>query len=283
MDGIDAARKIHDLYKIPVVYLTAYSDDQTFARAIGTALYGYLIKPVTANALRTTIEVALEKYRIEESLRQANRKLNLLSSITRHDILNTLTAIVAANDLVRLKVTDPMIIEHLNRQAQLLTQIQQQVAFARDYECLGMGEPVWHDLDTLIKTNAEQIIPNTIRMEISTQNLQIYADPLFEKVIYNLLDNSIRHGKSVTIIRFFIKFDRDGLTFICEDNGGGIAPDEKERIFERGFGKNTGFGLFLVREILGTMNSSIHETGTFGTGARFEIIIPLGSYRVSGS
>jgi signal transduction histidine kinase len=279
MDGIETARKIHELYRIPVVYVTAYSDDRTFSRAIGTALYGYLIKPVTANALRNTIEIALEKHRIEKSLRQANKKLALLSSITRHDILNTLTALVSVNDLARLKAEDSSISEYLDRQARLLSLVQKQVGFARDYECLGMGQPVWHDLKKLISATAAQALPDTIRIEVTMQDLQIFADPLFERVIYNLLDNAVRHGATVTRVRFLAREENEGLAITCEDNGIGIAEEEKERIFERGFGKNTGLGLFLVREILDTMESSIRETGTPGSGAVFEIQIPRGSYR----
>ena len=55
----------------------------------------------------------------------------------------------------------------------------------------------------------------------------------------------------------------------------------RRRIFERGFGKNTGLGLFLVREILAITGITIRETGTAGTGARFEITVPRGRYRVA--
>jgi signal transduction histidine kinase len=66
---------------------------------------------------------------------------------------------------------------------------------------------------------------------------------------------------------------------IVEDNGSGIPAILKKQIFERGFGKNTGFGLFLIREILAITGLSIEETGTEGKGARFEIRLPPGSWR----
>jgi hypothetical protein len=58
--------------------------------------------------------------------------------------------------------------------------------------------------------------------------------------------------------------------------------EDKERIFELGFGKNTGYGLFLVREVLSITGFSIRETGEEGKGARFEISIPPGMYRYRG-
>ena len=271
------------MYQPAGVYLTAYSADQPFSRAISTALYGYLIKPITPNTLRTTIEVALEKYRIEESLRQANRKLGLLSSITRHDILNTLTALMGAVDLARATGTDPAFLAHLDEEERLLDRIQRQIGFTRDYENLGAAAPVWHDAGELIASAAQQVVPAGIRVETSVGGILLFADPLFEKVIYNLLDNAVRHGGGVTTIRFSGETTGSGFTLVCSDDGEGIPVGEKSRIFDRGYGKNTGLGLFLVREILAITGFSIVETGNPDEGARFEIHVPEGSYRLSGS
>jgi signal transduction histidine kinase len=69
------------------------------------------------------------------------------------------------------------------------------------------------------------------------------------------------------------------MVLVVEDNGGGVPADEKIKIFERGYGKNTGWGLFLVREILAVTWMTIAETGTPGKGARFEIHMPQGTFR----
>ena len=61
----------------------------------------------------------------------------------------------------------------------------------------------------------------------------------------------------------------------------GISPDQKESIFERGYGKNTGMGLFLAREILAITGITIAETGKPGKGARFEITVPAGMWQRS--
>lgn len=68
-----------------------------------------------------------------------------------------------------------------------------------------------------------------------------------------------------------------------EDDGAGIADDAKTRIFERGYGKNTGLGLFLIKEILSLSGITIYESGESGKGARFCLLIPEGKYRFSGS
>ena len=86
-------------------------------------------------------------------------------------------------------------------------------------------------------------------------------------------------GGSSRIIRLSYRIVNSGCLVICEDNGVGVAEEDKEKIFLREFGKHTGFGLFLSREILGITGFSIRETGIPGNGARFEILIPEGSFR----
>ena len=59
----------------------------------------------------------------------------------------------------------------------------------------------------------------------------------------------------------------------------GIPVDEKEKIFVRGYGKHTGLGLYLVREILELTGIAVKETGEPGRGARFELLVPFGNYK----
>jgi signal transduction histidine kinase len=73
--------------------------------------------------------------------------------------------------------------------------------------------------------------------------------------------------------------DEAGMKIVYEDNGQGVPVKGKDDIFKRGYGKNTGFGLFLSREILAITGLTIKETGTYGKGARFEIRVPHGCYR----
>lgn len=107
----------------------------------------------------------------------------------------------------------------------------------------------------------------------------MYADLLLEKVIYNLVDNSLRHAEKLTRIRFYYRQDEKGVALICEDNGIGIPQHAKEKIFRREYYRNTGYGLFLVTEILSITGLSIQETGEPGKGARFEILAPPGFFR----
>jgi PAS domain S-box-containing protein len=70
IDGIEAAAQIRDRLQIPIVYLTAYTNEETLNRAKLTEPYGYILKPFEARDLATTIEVALYKYQMEQQLRE---------------------------------------------------------------------------------------------------------------------------------------------------------------------------------------------------------------------
>jgi len=214
----------------------------------------------------------------EEALRIANRQLNLLSGITRHDILNKVSVIRSYLFLTEDLNTEPKISEYLQKIDSGTRKIESLIEFTGCYEDLGSTQPIWQNLDTILDHLhfTKQIIPH-----ITIQDYAVFADPMLEKVFENLLDNSIRHGGAVSTIRVSSCRDGDGLIVVWEDNGDGIAESEKEKIFERGFGKNTGLGMFLVREILSLTSITIAENGRPGEGARFEIRVPRHSYRVN--
>jgi len=75
VDGIEAAALIRSRFQIPVVYLTAYSDEETVDRAKFTEPYGYILKPFEARDLCTTIEVSLHKHQMEQQLREREQWL----------------------------------------------------------------------------------------------------------------------------------------------------------------------------------------------------------------
>ena len=69
------------------------------------------------------------------------------------------------------------------------------------------------------------------------------------------------------------------IAIVYEDDGVGMRETDKEKIFTKGFGTNTGFGLFLSREILSITGLIIKESGVYGKGVRFEILVPKGKFR----
>ena len=220
----------------------------------------------------------------EDAFGIANKKLNLLSSITRHDIRNQLMALIAFLELTRMKVTDPEVIGYVEKEQAAAEAIGHQIEFTRNYEEIGVGAPQWQDVTQLAEQLQSLLPPGEITLTLALHGLEVYADPLLGKVFENLVDNSLRHGERVRNITLStLQYGMGDIALVYEDDGVGVHDDEKERIFEKGFGKNTGLGLFLSREILAISGFVMKESGTYGRGVRFEIVVPKGKYRFSGT
>jgi len=216
----------------------------------------------------------------QAAFQTANKKLNLLSSITRHDIKNQLMGLMAFIELSKEKSTDPELLHFIDREDSAVQAILRQIEFTKDYEELGVHSPTWQDIGVHVAALQSLIPPGEIDVAVHVRGLEIFADPLFEKVFGNLIDNSRRHSERVRHITISsMPCGQDTLAIVYEDDGVGVQESDKERIFENGFGKNTGLGLFLTREILGITGLSIKELGVYGKGARFEILVPKGKFR----
>jgi CheY-like chemotaxis protein len=66
MDGVKTAEEIHKRFNIPIIFLTAYSDDELLEKAKKTKPYGYIVKPFKANDLKSNIEIALYRHQMEK-------------------------------------------------------------------------------------------------------------------------------------------------------------------------------------------------------------------------
>jgi signal transduction histidine kinase len=210
----------------------------------------------------------------------ANKKLNLLSGITRHDIRNQILALMGFIALAKMKTSDPDLLRYIEQEETAAQNIQRQIEFTKNYEEIGIQAPQWQDIGMQCTAMQALAAKDGITVSAAIRGLEIFADPLLEKVFENLVDNSRRHGERVRNISFStLEYGLDTIALVYEDDGIGIHEDDKERIFDKGFGKNTGLGLFLIREILSITELEIKETGIYGRGARFEIMVPKGRYR----
>lgn len=220
-----------------------------------------------------------ERKQAEDAIKKANKQVSLLTSITRHDILNQLTMLEGYIARLKKLPGDDNFSGMIQKEEKIVKTIYSQIVFTRIYQNVGVQPPQWKNVKTSISSVLVTANVGNVSVVLNTGNLEIYADLLIEKVFFNLIENALRHGKHVT--RIWVSYQQAGKNVILaiEDDGIGIPEQDKEQIFTRGYGKNTGYGLFLTREILAITGIIIRETGTPGTGARFEMIVPEGAYR----
>ncbi len=218
-----------------------------------------------------------------DALATAHKKLNLLSSVTRHDMMNKVTGLTVYLDLMKITNDPAMNAVYLQRIDEITRMIRDEIAFTRDYQEMGVKSPAWQDISGCIASAKSQVDTGTISVTDDCAGVELFADPLLVKVIINLLENAVRHGgNNLSTVRFSCRCSGDSFILTCEDNGAGIEEADKAQLFTRGFGKHTGLGLFLSREILQSTGLSIHENGIPGKGACFEITAHAGSFRFTG-
>lgn len=220
-----------------------------------------------------------EPRQAEQALFLANQKIKMLNSITRHDILNQLTILGGYIELSRDLTKDPELLDFIEHERKATRAIRTMIKFTKDYQDIGLSRPQWLYPKNIVSLVAGTLDFGNVVLKNELGRLRIYSDPMFEKVVFNILENALRHGSSLTFIRFSYQVTKDGCLVLCEDDGVGVPDVEKEKIFLRDSRRHPGFGLFLSREILGITGTGIRETGIPGKGARFEILIPEGSFQ----
>jgi signal transduction histidine kinase len=225
-----------------------------------------------------------ERKGVEHALISANTRLQLLNDITRHDIINSLTGLFLLIRRSESKVRDPDLLVEIQKEKEIADLIHRQIAFTRDYQEIGLRKPEWQDVgDVITKAWIGHRI-GSVRIDSRVHGLEIFADLLLEKVFSNLIDNAMKYGgPAMTTIRFGMHREGDSVVIVCEDDGLGISEETRKNLFRRGYGKHTGYGLFLIREVLSISGLTITENSKPGSGARFEILVPKGLYRCTSA
>jgi len=285
-DGLVFVRHLRENnIDLPAIILAAAYEPEAVRIAVANRAE-YLVMAGAPDAwypvLARLVEKVLTVRRLQDQAAFLAKKLNLVGSVTRHDVLNQLTAVSGYTELLEMVVTDPQMKSYIEKERFALEKIRRQFQFAKDYQNLGTEPPVWQSLSSVIRRAGDLITVKGVAVTDNCGAAAVFADPFLEKVVAQMLDNAVRHGKTATEIRISAREDEDGGVVIFEDNGTGIPVSDKERIFERGFGKHTGWGLFFTRDLLALTGITITETGVPGTGARFELHIPREAYRKDG-
>ncbi|MDD1729087.1 MAG: HAMP domain-containing histidine kinase [Methanospirillum sp.] len=228
-------------------------------------------------ALRTELTL---REKAEISLAKANKRLTNLSQITRHDILNQLTALQFYLHEIPDTTEKTGIDEYAKKAQQILEKIIMLLRFTYDYEKIGEERPVWQNIGQILNKN-QQDFKDLITIIQSCDGVEILADRLIAKVFYNLLDNTIRHGVTADTVKVCFEEKPDAGYLVYLDNGIGIPDRFKQKIFDSGFGKGTGIGMAFIKDVLEADDIRIREVGFEGKGVRFEIVIPRDHYRIT--
>lgn len=213
----------------------------------------------------------------DHRLAAANEKLRVIGSLTRHDVRNKLSGILSNAYLLKKNLKgDPKLEEYVRDIENGVEASNKLFEFSSNYEKIGVEQRSEVDVGQFFR---QAVALHTDLQKMVFQNecdgFVVTADSLLRQIFYNLIDNSVKHGKTVTKIRLTFNKTPDGISLVYEDNGVGISEANKPHMFVGGFttGNGSGLGLMLVKKIVEAYGWTITEEGKPGSGVKFVIHI----------
>jgi PAS domain S-box-containing protein len=218
-----------------------------------------------------------ETRKAQQGLMKAMEKLRVVGSLMRHDVRNKLAGLNGYAYLLKKKLGDnETALQDLKEMKTCSEQILRILEFSRIYEQLGTEELNYVDVEKCVN-NAVMLATNLKNVQVNNEcrELSLLADSLLTQVFHNFIDNSLKYGEKISKIR--IRYETVGeneLNLIYEDNGVGVLDSMRANLFKEGYGKSTGYGLYLIKKICEDYGWTVQETGKTGVGAQFTMNIP---------
>lgn len=266
MDGIAIAHVFNAKYATPVVFLTAYSDRDTFERAKSSNPYGFILKPFDARKLHSAIEIALVKHSEEARLTEARQKAELENSAKSsffanmsHEIRNSLNGIVGMTDLALETALDKEQKEYMTTvldSAENLLDILNDILDLSRIEARKMSlSPKRFNLEDLISKIIRTHLPKAHKKKLTlTYDIPSFVPRMLKgdptrvsQILNNLLSNAIKFTDQGSISLEVSDLATLGayteqqhipvpkyrmLLFSVRDTGVGLTEAEQNYIFE---------------------------------------------------
>ncbi|HEY9862433.1 MAG TPA: response regulator, partial [Candidatus Obscuribacterales bacterium] len=184
IDGIEAARQIHHRFQLPIIYLTAYADDDTLARAKQTQPFGYLLKPFKERELNTTIEITLARHRLEQQLQEREQWLSIvLRSIADAVITIDTTGLITFMNPVAESLTGWKQAQALGQPAIAIFQTEDEAAQRALHQSISSVSEDGISLQTAVEINLKCGDGQNIPIEYSLTSLQNDQDLILGAVL----------------------------------------------------------------------------------------------------
>ncbi|MBN2874601.1 MAG: response regulator [Spirochaetales bacterium] len=311
MDGVEAAGTLRASSEIPIVFVTAYTDDATLERVKGAGAYGYIVKPYHECELKISIELALSKYRYERELRSAKElaeasdraKTRFLSNIS-HELKTPLNSIIGFLDLAGAVVMEDELAEYVSLAARGARRLENLITSILDYTKLETGSlsPVLGDveLDLLLRRCWEPFAYDASAKGLAAR---LYLDPDLPRTIMtdsgklctlirNLLDNAVKFTDSGDVLLSAVlesSAKHDGRTeysiaIRVTDTGPGIPGAQRDTMYKlftqgddsptRAYG-GAGLGLSLAKGLADMLGVRLECACNTDTGTSFTLRISL--------
>jgi signal transduction histidine kinase len=312
IDGITAAEAIHSRLAIPIIYMTAYSDEKTLQRSKSAQPLAYLIKPFRTQELKATIEIALNKHQFDLQQSQALQSSVKLQAETQalSDFKSTFISMIShefRNPLTNINLSADL----LETQSGQWSEPKKQERFQRIRKAIAQMTALLDDALALTKVESGNSSLNPQDFNLYefclelTQDLQVAAGDryqiqcfsnnedrivnldrsLTEYILINLLSNAVKYSPNGGLIELKIDYtERNSLTKVIlevSDRGIGISAADREQLFDTFFRspsvgtiKGNGLGLAIAKKCIEIQNGQIFVESNLGSGTTFIVVLP---------
>jgi signal transduction histidine kinase len=302
IDGIETAAIIHQKLDIPIIYTTAYADDETLERAENTGSYGYLLKPFKERELHATIKIALSKHQEAVTMQKfiavaaaKSENRSRFISMAYHDLNTPLTTIQLSAEMMedsdfpqRPGTTNKNVArikKAVSNMSELLTEILMLSKAESGKLSLNLNQVNVTDICTSILEELQPIVTDKHLVTFHTQTKLLYANldaQLLHHLLTNLLCNAIKYSPDGGNISLELSCENQQIIFGVRDEGIGMTGEYQGKLFEQferganvGKIKGLGLGLCIVKHIVDLHGGTISVESTIDKGTTFMVALPL--------
>ncbi len=296
MDGIEVCKRIKkssEFADIPVIFITAKTDNDTIARGFEAGGVDYVVKPFNPTELLARVRTHLNLRKREKELVELNNTKNTILSIIGHDLKTPLANIISLGEIIvnsndiSKEEQDELLGDLVDSGYQGVWLLENLLSWTRIQTGSISNQPEEIDVSAIVQQNLDFIFQNAqhknIRLEKKCEEgLKIFADRNIVHTIFrNLLSNGIKFthpGGNLTV--WADKTRENEICIRIIDTGVGIVKEKLENIFTTiGLAstdgteneKGSGLGLVLVRELMDIMKARIEVESIVSKGTTFSL------------
>ncbi len=267
LDGIDTAEIIRKDFAIPIIYLTAYSDESILKRAKVTGPYGYIIKPFGQRELYANIEMTLHRNELEIAMKESRERAEFFLDLMGHDLSNINQAICGTLEFLLFDETlSDRVVDVINEALSQVNRGSQLITNVRKFKRIDEDPPELRSIDLFgALSSAVEVVQNDIpdkttvlKTNLKPGSYSVMADEYLTDVFYIFLHNAMRFDPKDSVeieIEVDVSEDEKNLSIQFIDCGKGIPDDSKNLVFARISLKDSGYlgsgiGLTLLKHII---------------------------------